>query len=460
MESKILSNKKITTTFSIADLNIDIQNLNIPLDNNQKKDIVKKILDLPDNFDDFIDFTILNNEEIIFSWILPQNSIKAENFHKQAIKFAREGNIEEAIVKWVEAANENLFNPDYFFNLGVAYFEIKKYIEAIDALTRALAICPIYYRAYLILGVSYLKIRKFENAKKHIEKSLFINKNNKLAYLSLGAIHSILKDYQNGTLMFDKVVSLFPKEANAYMGLAKIYLTLEETDKAIFYFKKVIEYDQKGHLANYAKRSIASMKKGQIANNNLDTNADPEDIYSEGYRNYIIGNFDNSINLYKQYLNIKANDDFVWAALGEVQLRVGKADLAAEAFKKAANISPAKELYFKELAIAFDRLQMYDKVIAALTKAKELGKSDTITNCIWGKALLMQNKIGDSITYLEAAIKKNKNNLLAKYFLGIALEKNGEINEAIGIFDEIISSNADSPIKEKAEKLQKKLLQK
>ena len=115
----------------------------------------------------------------------------------------------------------------------------KKYIEAIDALTRTLAICPIYYKANLILGTAYLKIRKFENARKHIQKSLTVNKNNVRAYLNLGAVNSILKDYKNGIAMFEKVIGLSPKEASAYMGLAKIYATLDNIEKANFYFRKV-----------------------------------------------------------------------------------------------------------------------------------------------------------------------------------------------------------------------------
>jgi len=445
--------KTISATLDISDIDEAIGQLQEPQDEESKKSIVKNILGLPDNFKDFIDFSI-QDQKIKFQWYLNNPNIQAENLHKQAIQFARKGDLNNALEYWDKATKANPFDPDYFFNLGVVYFEIKKYIESIDALTRTLAICPIYYKAHLILGSAYFKIRKFENSKKHIEKSLKFNKNNMLAFLNLGAVYSILKDYKNGINMFEKAIAMSPREASAYMGLAKIYMMLEDTEKSNYYFKKVIEYDKKGNLANYAKRSIITPRKNKLDDDTIDvTSENPEDYYSEGYRNYVIGDFEKSVKLYKKYLSLKPDDDYVWYALGEVQLRSGKPELAADAFKKAAKLSPSKGLYFKELAIAFDITEKYDKVIAAIEKARELGKIDSITLCLHGKALYKTQKINEASGMLEEAIQKNKNNLLAKYYAAKSLIKNDEVDDAVWYLEEIVNSPINSPIKQKSESL-------
>lgn len=443
--------KTVTASIEIRDIEGDIQHLILPADNNTKKSIIKKILDLPENFNGAIDYKI-NQEKVLFYWNVPQLNQEAETLHKKAIAFARKGDLKTAITYWTEATRLNPHDPDYFFNLGVAYFETKKYIECIDALTRTLAICPLYHKSYLILGTAYLKIRKFENARKHIEKSVKLNRNNLLAYLNLGAVYSILKDYQNGILMFENALQISPTEANAYMGLAKIYSTLENTEKANYYFKKVIENDKKGNLANYAKRMIISQKKVAIDNSDLDfSNANPDELYAEAYQNYIIGNYNKAIQIYKGYLSKKSNDDNVWYALGEAQLRAGKADLAVESFKSAAKLEPSKGLYFKALAIAFDKLEKYDKVIAAISKANELGKNDSVTCCLCGKALFQTGKSENAIEKLEEAIKLNKNNLLAKYYLAFSLKDIKEVNDAVYYFEEILNSRIKTPLAEKAQ---------
>ncbi len=457
MEEKSL-HKTVSAILNLNEIDGDIESLYLPSDSEGKKTIIKKLLGLPDNFNDVIDFKI-EDEKIHFFWHPLQQNSQAEKLHKQAIIFAKKGDLNKAVELWIQASQINPQDPDYFFNLGVAYFELKKYIESIDALTRTLAICPIYYKTHLILGTAYLKIRKFENAKKHIEKSFIINKNSKLAYLNLATVNSILKDYKNGIAMFEKVIALAPNEANAYMGLAKIYSTLENIEKANYYFRKVIEYDKKGILANYAKRMIISPKKENIEEEGYDGDitANPEEYYSEGYRNYIVGNFQKATQMYKQYLKIKSDDDYVWYALGEAQLRSGKPELAAEAFKKAAKLSTSKGLYFKGLGIAFDKLGKYDKVVAAMAKANELGKNDSTTYCLWGKALYELGNIAESIDKLEESLKLNKNNLLTKYYLALAFIKENDSNEAIGLLDEILHSKIDTPLKVQSEKLKNQI---
>ncbi len=452
MEKKA-QQKAITVTIDIDDVGEAIQQLKLASDNNAKKSAIKKILDLPENFNGLIDYKI-NHEKVSFYWHVPHLSQQAEECHKKAILFARKGDLVNAIRSWTEASQLNPQDPDYFFNVGVAYFETKKYIECIDALTRTLAICPIYYKAYLILGTAYLKIRKFENSKKHIEKSLRYYKDNLLSYLNLGAVYSILKDYQNGIFMFEKALQISTSNANAYMGIAKIYSTLENTEKANFYFKKVIENDRKGSLANYAKRMIISHTKEHI-DDRLESNigdANVEELYAEAYRNFILGNFNRAIQIYKNYLSRKSNDDNVWYALGEAQLRAGKPDLAAESFKSAAKLEPSKGLYYKELSIAFDKLEKYEKVIAAISKANELGKTDSVTFCLWGKALYHLGKSESAIEKLEESLKLNKNNLLARYYMALSLKQIEEFDDAVLYFDEIINSKIKSPLKEDSKK--------
>lgn len=459
MEEKSLQ-KNISAILDLNDIDGDIEQLYLPLNEEEKRVVTKKLLDLPDNFRDTIDFKI-RNEKIHFFWNIPTTNPQAEKIHKNAILHARKGDLKKAIEQWTAAAQLNPQDPDYFFNLGVAYFELKKYIEAIDALTRTLAICPIYYKANLILGTAFLKIRKFENARKHIEKSLIVNKNNLLAYLNLGAVNSILKDYKNGISMFEKAIELSPKEASAYMGLAKIYATLDNIEKANFYFRKVIEFDKKGNLANYAKRLITSQRRQKIEEEeplDISEATNPEEYYSEGYRNYIIGNFQKSILMYKKYLTVKSDDDYVWCALGEAQLRAGKTELAAESFKKAAKLSSSKGLYFKELGIAFDKLGKYDKTVAALIKASELGKLDSVTYGIWGKALFELGKNGEAIDKLEESLKTNKNNLFAKYYMALALSKENENDDAIVYLDEIMNAKIETPLKAQSEKLKRQII--
>jgi len=457
--NKDQKNKVITAVLKVSEITEDINKLNHPMDDQEKKTIVKKLLGLSSNYNGSIDFTV-QNDEIIFSWKIQKINTKANKLHNSALQFARNGELKNSIEHWEQATDIDPYNPEYFFNLGVAYFELKKYMESVEALSRTLAICPIFYKAHLILGTSYLKLRKFENSKKQFEKYIRYVKNNSLAYLNLGTVHSILSDYKNGLLMFERAIEISHKEPRAYLGIAKIKLALGKTDEANIYFKKVIEIGGNSSISNYAKRSIATENKKKPADNNtIITHDNPEEYYSHGYRYYLNSNFQKSAEMYKKYLSLKPEDDYVWCSLGESYLRCGEVKLAAEAFKKAAKISPQKGLYFKELALSFYKLEDYEKVIVAASKAKELGKADSVTYCIWGKALFERGNINEAIIMLDHSLKSNKNNLLAKYFLAEALAKNDDTINAIGYLEEIITSKNKTPLKEKSESLKKNMLE-
>ncbi|MBL7094274.1 tetratricopeptide repeat protein [candidate division KSB1 bacterium] len=458
--SKNQNIKIITAVIKTSEITEDISKLNHPLDDQEKNRIVKRLLGLASNYNGSIDFEV-QNDKVIFSWKIQRINPNANKLHNTALQHARKGEIKNSIEHWEEATNIDPYNPDYFFNLGVAYFELKKYMESVDALNRTLSICPIFYKAHLILGTSYLKLRKFENSKKQFQKYLKYIKNNALVYLNLGTVFSILSDYKNGARMFEKAIEIAPNEPRAYLGIAKINSALGKIDEANNYFKKVIEIDGNGSLANYAKRSMATVKKQKSEEIDTKISSDnPEEFYSEGYRNYLNSDFQKSAEMYKKYLSLKPEDDYVWCALGESYLRAGDAKLAAEAFKKAAKLSPRKGLYFKELALSFYKLEDYEKVIVSASKAKELGKADSVTYCIWGKALFEKGNINEAIIMLDHSLKSNKNNFLAKYYLAEALDKNDDAMNAVGYLEEIIFSKNKSPLKEKSEILKKAIIEK
>ncbi len=462
MNQKI-KRKTITTEISINEFDAQLTNLDLSVsDQKEKLQIAKNILEIPDSFTDKIEI-IPNGEYIVFKWRPNRYDDRAEKLHKNALTLAREGKLEDAIKRWTQATLINSTDPDYFFNLGIAYFEKKQFQESIEHLNRALAICPFYTKAHLILGTAFLKIRKFEFAKKHLQKSIKYSKPMASAYLNLGAVNSILKMYDEGLKMFEKAIEISPNEPRGYLGLAKIYSTIGNDEKANLFFKKVIELDQKGNLANYAKRSIVSDSTTNYPTEDRDENETlyqtPEEYYSEGYRLYISGDYINAEKMYKSYLKIKPDDDYVWYALGEAQLRSNKPEDAANSFKKAIKLYPKKGLYFKELAIAFDVLNKPDKVIAATSKAKELGKTDSVIYCLWGKALFDLGKYSEAVMMLEQAIETNKNNFKAKYFIAKTHIELKNHQEAMDILYELKEIKINTPLKDKATQMYNKLNQ-
>jgi len=388
-----------------------------------------------------------DDQRVLLRWRLDKVDGLAEALHQEALAFVKQGRYQEAIEKWSRASAINPHDPDYLFHLGIAYFETKNYQLSAENLQKAVQLCPIHHKAHLILGTVYIKARKHDLAEHHIRESIRLSPSNPLAYLNLGAVYSMRRNYEKGIAMFQKAIALSPQEARAYLGLAKIYSILGESGKANEYFRKVIEYDKKGVLANYAKKAMVTERGVAVAKGSV------ERYYADGYRLFLAGHYADAVQCFQNYLSIKPEDDYVWFSLGEAQMRAGKADAAAVSFRKAIRINPKKGLYYKEYGIALDLLNRPKDVIEVMQRAIDFGKKDTLTYGLWGKSLVQEGKYSEAIVILEQALKLDRNNILARYYLALALAKNEELDLALDHLAQIQNLPPTVPLKQQVEKL-------
>lgn len=402
----------------------------------------------------------LNGSKVTLRWLQSNFDSEAESLHKEALSKARQRKFQEAIQYWVKAISLNPTDPDYFFSLGVAFFEIKNYNESIENLKSAIELCPIYHRSHLVLGTIYLKIRKYDLAENHLKASLKFNPGNALTYLNLGTVYSILRRYSEAVQMYKQSLELTPKEARAYFGLGKIYVLLQEYEPAAECFRRVVDYDEKNLLTKHAKRALAGIASQADPADDAPAPTDSkvaEKHYQEGYKAFLFTDYERAIAHYNEYLKSNYNDDSIWSALGEAALRVGDTEKALSAFKSAIKYNPRKGLYYKQIAVAFDSIGKIKEVIECLKKAKALGKNDSITNTLWGKSLISLDSYEEAVIHLEQALRLNPNNLVAKYLLGLAYMRTGETNRAQNCFQEIIKTPINSPLKMEAESLLNRL---
>ncbi|MDQ7052115.1 MAG: tetratricopeptide repeat protein [candidate division KSB1 bacterium] len=225
-----------------------------------------------------------------------------------------------------------------------------------------------------------------------MKESIYFNPQNPLAILNLGAVFSIQKRYEEGVFAFQRVIELVPSEPRAYFGLGKIYSLQGKIKQANECFHKTIELDKKGLLTQHAKRAIVAEKTAISLNlKNGDTSAAAKErldekqleaAFAEAYKAYLFGDYQLAIELYRKYLEHKPKDDYVWFALGESFLRKGQPKEAAAAFKQAIKVSPNKALYHKQLAVAYDYLELPEKAIECAEQALRFGKKDTVVYTI------------------------------------------------------------------------------
>lgn len=369
------------------------------------------------------------------------------NLHNRALALYKKKQYADAIRLWEKALEVNPEEVEILYSLGLIHFELKKYDQAIDYLERLLELSPGHYKALLIIGTAYIKMRKFDRAEEYIQKSIEINPKQKLAYLNLGAIYSVQKKYDLGIATFEKVLKLYPNEPRAYLGMGKIYALKGDTDRANDYFRKVIELDPNGPLGTYAKKAVTLSTREERSAQDL------EQIIALGYRYYLGGYYLDAAQKFAEYLEYRPKDDWVHFLHAESLMRAGEGKKAFLAFKNAILNNPKKGLYYKELAILLDKIGKPQDVLEIIKKAKELGKSDSLVLTLEGKNLNRLDRFEEAAVALKAALKLDKNNLLAHLELAKAYIGLDQPNVAQGHLESILEFPLDSPLKAAADTL-------
>ena len=172
-----------------------------------------------------------------------------------------------------KVGNELLRNA--YYNLGICYFNMKLWDNAIAANTEALKLDSNYVQAYINRGVAYANNRQFEKAITDYNKAIktdpsfsnaFSNKENLLQQISNRAFDAI--DQQNWESAIEDFTILIreePAEKNNYYIRGYAYGKINQWNKAIDDYTSVIKID-KDYLDAYYKRAFAYIQTGSLSN--------------------------------------------------------------------------------------------------------------------------------------------------------------------------------------------------
>lgn len=189
-----------------------------------------------------------NNKELI--------SLKAQNF------FTRK-KYEKATVWFKKLVSLNVSSVFIHEKLGVSYFEILDYENAIIHLLKALELNPNDSNNLYMLGKLYESKNDFINAEKYIWAALAIQDVSlDKEYIEFGKILNRQNKYKKALDAFKKAADENPKSDSPYFFIA---LTKDQyykdIDSKIKSYEVFIDKFPKSSLLNYTKHRISELKK-------------------------------------------------------------------------------------------------------------------------------------------------------------------------------------------------------
>ncbi|MGD2086331.1 MAG: tetratricopeptide repeat protein [Candidatus Aminicenantes bacterium] len=160
-------------------------------------------------------------------------------------KFYNEEKFSEALYFYKEANQGDIkIDPKYarvYNNMGIAFYNLQKYDEAISAYQNAIKIKPKYAAAYNNMGNALYKQEKYDDAIAAYKKAIEIAPEYPVDYLNMGNALRKKERYKEAITAYQKSIVLNPKSFYAYNNIGNALCHLDKYEDAIAAYKKAIE---------------------------------------------------------------------------------------------------------------------------------------------------------------------------------------------------------------------------
>ena len=172
---------------------------------------------------------------------VPPADMKADELVDSARAAGDSGNLPVALALLKRATEVDPKNKFAWNNLGLVYFTMRDYDQAIAAFNKQIEVNPYDDYAYNNLGRVYWNQRKYDDAVKAFSQQLEHNPLDKYSHANLGAMYAEWHKYDLAVPELEKAASLTPESAELQVTLGDAYLNLGQDDKALAAFDHAVE---------------------------------------------------------------------------------------------------------------------------------------------------------------------------------------------------------------------------
>lgn len=178
-----------------------------------------------------------------------------------------EKDLQEAIIYCSKAVELSPNDSRYYEKLGILYYQVHDYPNAIANLDKAISITPISAEAFSIRGLAYRDMGNLEKALPDLDKAIALNPSVGIFYARRGVARFLAKQQDGALEDFSKALNynIPPQiQGNCCFYAAKIFMDKQQYDKAKALFAaaiKTLASEEKKYEAKKLLEQIQSAEK-------------------------------------------------------------------------------------------------------------------------------------------------------------------------------------------------------
>lgn len=191
----------------------------------------------------------------------PKERIQAYELISDAIAESQHGQYQSSAQKLTAALKTEPNSVPVHYLLGLDYYRLRQFPQAIEELQHVLQLSPDYSLAVLNLGLAYARTGNLDLAIATLKHALELDKTNFSAAYNLGAAYAQKQMAPEAVAAFRQTIAIAPEYAPGHRALGELLLYQGRLDEALAELRRASELDPRD-AGNHAALAKALAAKG------------------------------------------------------------------------------------------------------------------------------------------------------------------------------------------------------
>lgn len=311
----------------------------------------------------------------------------------------------------VEGTNASGNECAVCYNLGNAYFMLKKYEKAIKCYERALKINPSLTSAQENLAFCLLGAGEREKALEYFKTASEADKTNLRMHQIMSGLFMEMGRLQEAECEINECIRLKPDDVEAYEALGKLLIKQNRLKDGIDAFENIIRINPEDFPGHYYK-AVACYKLGR-KKEAVECYRKAVKLNNESYRSYYnmavaleeLGERKEAVEAFNKAIMLKPDFVDAYNNLGIILSTLGRYDEALKTYEEGIKRNPGQFSLFLNMGIMLSETGRHREAAAAFRSAIDLKPDEYEIYYYLGASLTEMRHYNDAIDSYKTALK-------------------------------------------------------
>ncbi|HOL49557.1 MAG TPA: tetratricopeptide repeat protein, partial [bacterium] len=339
----------------------------------------------------------------------------AKKFYIQGLLYETDGNLEDAFIMYKKALQQDSDSSFLFGKIGTILLKEKKFKEAEKAFLKAIALNKNEPENFLALGLTYYYMKSYGDAIKYFEKGLKI-KDFPSYRMVLCDLYVLTNQYDKALTSYKILIEKFPSNFLLHFNCGLLLVKMNKPEETKKYFLEAIK------LQPAFEKSYVELASIYLQQNNTEdalkyykmaTEISPEDPvpYEKMVEIYMKqGNWNQVQSILTKVIKENVNSAMINQIAGFISFQNKQYPEAEIYYKRALMIKETSEIWFN-LGVVYDKMNKKNEMEQCIRKAIQIDPKNHLALNYLGYSLLLENKnIDEAFQLIQQAVRLDPDN--------------------------------------------------